>query len=158
MIRVAARALVIVMAIAASGCPDRSSKGVTMESTHQNPPVPLPTEGSSPAALLSATHLFVVSVRSVAGPAWSDTVFERDLRLELVVREILKGTLDGGAEAHVSLTVRQRQPPEGGYQGIWSHVQPAPAAGVSYLVIARGAATDPAALLIEPALRQLVPA
>jgi hypothetical protein len=118
---------------------------------------PLPREVPSASALLTATHLFTFEVRTAEAPAWTFEMQERELRMELVVREVYKGTLSLAPGAPFSLVVSQRQQWRD-YAGLWSNVRPEPTPGLTYLAVTEGDTSDPVALLNEPAIRLLVPA
>jgi len=117
---------------------------------------PLPREVPSPSPLLTATHLFTFAVNAAEAPPWSFDRDERQLKLELVVREVYKGKLDVAPGRPFPLAVTQYQQMDEN-RGFWSNVRPDPAPGLVYLAIAEAESSNPVALLVEPAIRALVP-
>jgi hypothetical protein len=118
----------------------------------------LPCEPGSASELLSSTHVFQVEVRSVKELPWEPGPVGQKRRLNLGVRlvEIFKGKLSLEKGKSFEVSVEQHRIGASIIEdvpGAWSHVKPA--AGASYLVLARGTATDPAELMQDGPFRGL---
>jgi hypothetical protein len=121
----------------------------------------LPVEADSPSELLSATHLFSVEIQSVQAGVWTggNGLEHRSLDIDMRLDRVFKGTLTIRTGQQFSLRVQQRREDEfivSDYHGIWSHVDPQPAPGIGYLVLASSATSSPAELLQDEACRGLL--
>lgn len=122
----------------------------------------LPREPDSAAELLSATHLFVVDIISLQATDWAfeeDGLEHRRLQMQLRLEQLFKGTIALDPGKTFTLEVEQRRESAfevSDYHGLWSHVEPVPAVGVRYLVIARAELTSPAELMQEGPCQRLL--
>lgn len=120
----------------------------------------LPVEPQSTAEILSSTHLFTFEVLSAKASSWNrgkDGLEHRQVALELRLLKAFKGAFATNVGQTFPATVEQRREDAfqvNDYHGLWSHVSPEPAPGVSYLALTTATSmtgpADPGALLKEP--------
>jgi hypothetical protein len=143
----------------------RDKEHTVIMSTAQ--PASLPHEPASTSELLSATHLFTVTLDSVKPTPWkleADGLEHRRLSISAKLLQIFKGALAQPPGATFSVDLAQRRESEGSvsdYMGLWSHARPEPDVRVSYLLVSRaatGAPADAAALMQEGACKAVLPA
>jgi hypothetical protein len=121
----------------------------------------LPREARSSSELLAASHVFTIDVRQVTDKPWMprpDGWQGRGLDLDIVVREVLKGTLSVAPDRPVRVEVFQRRSPSpfGEQAPLWSQIEPE--AGASYLIIAAGEPDSPLGVLLnEGACLRILP-
>jgi hypothetical protein len=136
-----------------------------MSDPTQSPHVPLsrlPWEPDSPSELLAASHILVITLSAVQPSAWAPEpasgLEQRELLLRVRLDAVLKGEVRPAVGSDFTVKVVQIREPGGvisDYHGFWSGVDPA--SGASYLVLSSGRTDDPGQLMLEPAIRLLVP-
>jgi hypothetical protein len=99
---------------------------------------------ASPSIILKATRIVVVEVRAVGEGVES--------RLDLILRDVLKGTLDASPGMPMSATGRLASPArrELTPSGPWAAARPVP--GATLVVFSSAASADPRAVLAESAI------
>jgi hypothetical protein len=143
-------------------CPARKPETRMNAAPHAMPARHLPWEPRSGSELLAASHIFAFTVAKRAASAWrpdAGGLERRELELVLRLDATLKGGLaapEGGTFPFRTAQIREPGGMVSDYHGFWSHFEPAE--GGSYLALASGAATDPALLLSEPAIKSVLPA
>jgi hypothetical protein len=119
----------------------------------------LPHEAGSLSEILAATHLFVVKIESITASPWEpgpDGLEQQTAWMNLRLEHVLKGRLNLAPGATFTLAAPRRRENAlmvSDYHGFWSHAEVA--AGQERLVIAGGSGGDPAALMLEPSIRDL---
>jgi hypothetical protein len=119
----------------------------------------LPHESGSAAELLAATHIFEIRATAVQTSEWkrgADGLEHRELIAHLVLGPVLKG--DIGLTPGREFILRAPQAREGAltvsdWHGFWSQTELH--AGESRIALAESSGSDPAELLVEPAVREL---
>jgi hypothetical protein len=133
--------------------------GGVMENIAEAAGKELPVEPQSTSELLSATHIFTVSIAGRQEAPWAagpGGLQQRKLRLQLELLESLKGSLDVAPGGTFALEVPQKRVSElveMDYMGLWSHADTTP--GVRYLVISAGGSKSPAELMQEGPCQRL---
>ncbi len=122
----------------------------------------LPHESGSAAEVLAATHLFTVEIVAVNASAWTpgeDGLEHRHLDLRARILQTLKGSLEEKGGQPFQMRVEQKREDAlsvSDFYGFWSHRRDVTAPS-SFLAIASGSTGDPAVLLSEPAIVDLLP-
>ncbi len=119
----------------------------------------LPVEPQSTSELLSATHLFTVSLVARQETPWMPGpggIEQRKLRLDVQLMESLKGSMDVTPGGRFALEVPQKRVSEFlqmDYMGLWSHADSTP--GTRYLVVSTGGSKSPGDLMQEGPCQRL---
>ena len=105
---------------------------------------------SSTSAILSATHILVVTVLAVD---------EADqLRIDLALADVLKGEPIAAAGTRLSVSAQRSQSSRRELEPAGPWALAGPTAGVRLVVFSRASSSAPAAVLAEPAILRVLPA